>query len=140
MSDILHTGGCRCGAVRFAAAAEPDHVGFCHCVDCRRATGAPYVGFVGFMVPDVTYDGSAARYQNGMVARSFCATCGSPLAYEDERLPGHVYFYLGSMDRPQDFRPTLHAYVSQKLPYVHLGDGLPQLDRTSVPRPDGAHP
>ena len=38
------------------------------------------------------------------------------------------------------FQPTKHAYVSQKLPYFHIGDGLPQLARTSVPRPDGSNP
>ena len=37
----LHTGGCRCGAVRFEASADPHHVSYCHCKDCRRASGAP---------------------------------------------------------------------------------------------------
>lgn len=138
---IVHTGRCRCGAVRFEAAGDPHHVSYCHCVDCRRASGAPLSMFVGFAADQVSYQGRAATgFENGTVTRTFCGVCGSPLAYLDTKLPDDVYFTIGAMDRPVDFRPTLHAYVSQKLPYLHIGDGLPQLARTSVPRPDGSNP
>lgn len=133
-----HSGGCRCGAVRFEARAEPHHVSFCHCVDCRRASGAPVSAFVGFRTDEASVRGEALRsFHNGPVARSFCGACGSPIAYMDERLGGHVYFMLGVMDRPEDFKPTLHAWVGQQLPFVHMPDGLPRLPGTSVPRPDG---
>lgn len=140
MSAAVHTGGCRCGAVRFAAAGEPHHVSYCHCVDCRRASGAPVSAFVGFAADQVSYEGQPARFENRTVTRTFCARCGSPIAYLDTKLPDDVYFTIGAMDRPEEFRPTKHAYVSQKLPYFHIGDGLPQLARTSVPRPDGSNP
>jgi hypothetical protein len=135
-----HSGGCRCGAVRFEARAEPHHVSFCHCVDCRRASGAPVSAFVGFNADEVSVEGEALRsFGNGSVARSFCGVCGSPIAYTDERLEGLVYFMLGVMGRPEDFKPALHAWVDQQLPFVHIPDGLPRLPGTSVPRPDGSH-
>ena len=137
----VHTGGCRCGVVRFEASAEPRHVSYCHCVDCRRASGAPVSAFVGFAAGDVVFSGQTpTEFGNGTVTRTFCGVCGSPLTYIDARIAGDVYLTLGAMDRPEDFAPTLHAYVSQKLPYFHMNDGLPQLPRTSVPRPDGTNP
>ena len=133
-----HTGSCRCGAVRFEASAEPDHVSYCHCSDCRRATGAPVSAFVGFMADEVTISGDALkRFDNGSVTRSFCGTCGSPIAYADGRIGDHLYFMLGAMDAPEKYKPTLHAYVREQLPFVHMPDGLPRHLRTSVPRPDG---
>lgn len=134
-----HTGGCRCGAVRFEAQGEPLSVSYCHCSDCRRATGAPVSAFVGFHAEDVSLGGDTLRsFENGTVTRSFCGTCGSPIAYLDQRLADHVYFMLGAMDMPAEYKPTLHAYVREQLPYVHMPDGLQRFPKTSVPRPDEA--
>jgi hypothetical protein len=135
MNATLHSGGCRCGAVRFEASGEPISVGYCHCTDCRRATGAPVSAFVGFRAEEVHLGGGTLRiFENGAVTRSFCNVCGSPIAYLDQRLEGRSYFMLGAMDRPGDYRPTLHAYVREQLPYVHMPDGLPRHPKTSVPR------
>lgn len=133
-----HTGGCRCGAVRFEASAEPHHVSYCHCGDCRRASGAPVSAFVGFMAGQVSIGGGTLRqFENGPVTRTFCGACGSPIAYVDARLPDQVYFMLGVFDMPAYYRPTQHAFVREQLPFIHMPDGLPRHLKTSVPRPDG---
>jgi hypothetical protein len=136
-----HSGGCRCGAVRFEASAEPHHVSYCHCSDCRKATAAVVSAFVGFMADEVSLTGETLRsYDNGPVTRSFCGVCGTPIAYADERIGDRLYFMLGAMDAPEKYQPALHAYVSEQLPYVHMTDGLPRHPRTSVPRPEEKHP
>jgi hypothetical protein len=132
----LHTGGCRCGQVRFEASADPHHVSYCHCSDCRKATGAPVSAFVGFREDEVRFEGKTPKtYDNGPVSRGFCANCGSPLFYVDRRLEARVYFMLGAMDHPGYYKPTLHAYVREQLPFLHMPDGLPRHLKTSVPRP-----
>jgi hypothetical protein len=136
-----HIGGCRCGAVRFEASAEPSHVSYCHCRDCRRASGAPVSAFVGFMADKVKVEGKALKtFENGPVTRSFCGNCGSPISYVDARIGDQVYFMLGVMDTPAYYKPALHAYVSEQLPFVHMPDDLPRHLKTSVPRPDGTNP
>lgn len=138
MTDVTHAGGCRCGAVRFEVSAAPHHVSYCHCVDCRRATGAPVSAFVGFPMSAVTFFGEAPRlFENGPVTRSFCGTCGSPISYVDERLAGSLWFLLGAMEQPERYKPTQHAHVREQLPFVHMPDGLPRHVKSSVPRMDG---
>ena len=44
-SDVtrpLFTGGCQCGAIRFAVKAAPVKVSICHCRMCQKASGAPF--------------------------------------------------------------------------------------------------
>jgi hypothetical protein len=132
-----HTGGCRCGAVRFEAAGQPHHISYCHCVDCRKASGAPVSAFVGFMADEAAIRGDVlATYQNGTVTRSFCGVCGTPIAYQDLQLGDRIYFTLGAMDAPEKYKPTLHAYVRQQLPFVHMPDGLSRHPHSSVTRPE----
>jgi hypothetical protein len=39
------TGGCQCGAVRFALSAVPVKISICHCRMCQKASGAPFASF-----------------------------------------------------------------------------------------------
>ena len=39
------TGGCQCGAIRFAMSVPPPKVSICHCRMCQKASGAPFASF-----------------------------------------------------------------------------------------------
>lgn len=68
------------------------------------------------------------------VTRSFCPECGTSIAYEDEKLPGEIYIYVGVMDDPDSLPMTSHSYIDEKLSWVNMGDDLPNLDGTAAPR------
>jgi hypothetical protein len=39
-TEIIRTGGCLCGAVRYTVKGEPYKSGLCHCTDRRQVTGS----------------------------------------------------------------------------------------------------
>ena len=136
LATVLHTGSCRCKAMRFEAAADPVYLSYCHCGDCRRASGAPVSAFVGFYLSDVRFHGTApSTYGAPPVKRSFCSACGAPIAYEDDRIGDRIFFMLGAMDAPELYPPQVHGYVGQQLPFLHIDDDLPRMDTNTVPRP-----
>lgn len=137
MSTAPAEGGCLCGRVRFRAGSEPIWVSYCHCKDCRKATGAPVVVFVGFAGSDIEMLGGAATsyVSSPGIKRTFCPRCGSPLSYEDGRLSGEIYFHIGNFDAPERFKPARHGWTSHALSWLHIGDDLPRHERFSRPRP-----
>jgi hypothetical protein len=129
-------GRCFCGAVRFSASAEPFQVSWCHCRDCRRQTGAPAVVWAGFQATDIAWSGEP-RYRRSSphITRSFCPDCGTPMTYQDDRLEGEIYIHTGLFDEADHLVPDRHAYVTSKLFWLHLEDGLTEFGDTTRPRP-----
>lgn len=128
-------GGCMCGRVGFRAEGEPVTVLYCHCRDCRRASGAPVLVLAGFPEERVEWHGEREFYRSSAsVRRSFCGGCGATLTYEDEKLPGEVYVAVGAFDEPERFEPTAHSWVSRRLGWFEVRDELPRHEQSSRPR------
>lgn len=125
MSGASLAGHCFCGAVRFTASAEPFQVSWCHCRDCRRQTGAPAVVWAGFRTAEVLFEGPLRRRRSSAeVERSFCPECGTPMTYAHDDLAGEIYIHAGLFDDADRLVPDRHGYVTSKLFWVHLEDGL----------------
>ncbi len=116
------TGGCQCGAVRFACDAPPENVHVCHCRMCQKAVGGPFA--VICPVPKAAFRvtrGAMAWFQSSEVARrGFCRDCGTPMAFdypEDEGLG----LLVGTLDRPDLAPPVVQYGNESRLPwYAHL--------------------
>ena len=114
------SGGCQCGAVRFAITAPPKFVARCHCASCRRATGGTYSVWVGFRDADMRWTtGAPAVYESSPgVRRGFCAACGTPLSYQGAKWPGETHLLIGAFDDPATFTPTGDAFADEALAWV----------------------
>ncbi len=125
-------GGCACGAVRYRARGPGFDAGFCHCRTCRRSSGAPFVGWVTFLRDDfeVQVGEPASSASSPRVTRGFCGRCGTPLTYAHRDTPDRLDVTLASFDEPGSFAPGYHIWVSHKLPWVSLDDGLPRYEES----------
>ena len=127
------TGRCYCGATKISATQAPLAIAYCHCIDCRRVTGAPVAAFAAFDETAACFSPDEGRkvVANPGVLRSFCAVCGSPLTGRYEYLPGQVYVPLGLLDQAGDLAPQLHAHESERLPWLHIVDDLERFATTA---------
>ena len=134
MSPSVLEGGCLCGAVRYRISGPVSNPCFCHCADCRRATG-------GSMVPWGTFAREALCIVRGhlsefrssaQVSRGFCAQCGTSLSYRHDAHAGEIDVTLSTLDEPTLVPPRMHVWVKDRLPWVVIGDDLPQLPAGTV--------
>lgn len=125
------TGGCACGAIRCAVSAEPMAVSHCHCADCRRATGAPFITWMtlpseGFRLTD----GTPAVFESSPgVERRFCGACGTTLFYGAVAHPEEIDVSAASLDDPEAVTLDDHLWSGAALSWVKMADGLPRLER-----------
>ncbi len=125
---VLHRGRCLCGAVRYEGRGDPDWVGICHCESCRRATGGALVAWCGFPRERLAFAGELPAYYMSSpgVRRGFCRRCGTSLTYESERWPADVHLIVGNFEHPEALAPQFHVFAAERLPWLHLADGLPR--------------
>jgi hypothetical protein len=97
------TGGCQCGAVRYALYAMPERAGICHCRMCQKAVGGPFSAWANVASQDFAWTrGAPGSFRSSSAAeRDFCASCGTPLGFRYIRRPGAVSVSIGSLDTPE---------------------------------------
>jgi hypothetical protein len=120
------TGGCLCGAVRYAAGGTPFHAVICHCSMCRRSGGAPVQAWFSVARGDLRFTaGAPATYRSsGHATRQFCPSCGTQLTFADDRLPEEIDITLATLDDPEALPPTDHVHDGTRLSWVRIEDGL----------------
>jgi hypothetical protein len=100
MATTEKTGGCLCGAVRFAARPKNHDVGVCHCSMCRRWAAGPFFAMECEGAVQVADKTNLGVYRSSEWAeRCFCKTCGRVLFY---RLVGKDNFGVISAEALDD--------------------------------------
>ena len=128
MPEPVYRGGCLCGAVRYEANGSAANPCYCHCRSCRLAAGAPLVPWATFARArfHVVRGTLTERRSSARVWRGFCAACGSALTYRNEARADEIDVTLATLDEPARLAPQMHVWVAEKLPWLVIGDGLPQ--------------
>jgi hypothetical protein len=133
---VPFTGGCVCGAVRYECSAEPIMTFKCHCRDCQRITGGPFVA--GFLVPRSGFRLTKGELKyhftpsmaGGQHKRGFCGQCGSRMTggESDAEERDFVGLTVGSLDDPSWFKAEMDLFVSDAAPWDVMEPGIPKFD------------
>jgi len=126
-TPLLLTGGCQCGAIRYAVHEPPVNVHLCHCRMCQKAVGGPFAAFAP--IPRTGFKwtrGTPGTYASSTIAeRDFCPKCGTPLTFR--YLDGTtVGVTIGSLDNPEAVTPATHYGVESRVGWLAKLAGLPE--------------
>lgn len=96
------TGGCQCGAVRYALYVTPENSHVCHCRMCQRATGGLFAALAGAPKSAFAWtQGEPAFFASSSLAkRAYCRDCGTPLSFSYDLPDARFYVTIGSLDDP----------------------------------------
>ena len=129
----MYAGGCLCGDVRWKTGAEPRSSSICHCVACRRSSGAPMVAWLGFRRAEMEISGHTTAFASSPESqRHHCHRCGTQLFMDDVADAEHIDVTTASLDDPNLASPRRHIWARSRIDWVELDDGLPAY------APDGA--
>ena len=132
MSEFRMTGGCQCGAVRYALLEQPDNPHICHCRMCQKAFGSFFAPLTGVPLDkfEMTRGAMAIFKSSDLVERGFCAKCGTPLSFrfvDSDR----ISVSIGSLDEPERVEPTHQFGNEARLSWFAKLPSLPGSETTT---------
>ena len=121
------TGGCQCGAVRYAFYAPLENAHVCHCRMCQRATGGIFAALAGGSPDNFAWtQGTPAFFASSNLAkRGFCQMCGTPLTFKYNTPSARIYATIGSLDHPESAPIIKQFGIESRLPWVKFCEEVP---------------
>jgi hypothetical protein len=122
------TGGCLCGAIRYAVSQPITELRVCHCRDCQKMSGTG--GSVNAAIPSATLQitqGTPKRYtvtadSGRTLHRFFCGDCGSHLFSRRELTPENTGLRIGTLDAEHagGMKITAHIWTKSARSWDHI--------------------
>jgi hypothetical protein len=131
MHRRMLTGRCLCGTIRYAIDGDIGPIAFCHCAECRRASGSAFAANANVAAAEHRFTSGAeavVEYESspGKV-RAFCGRCGAPMYSRTAAEPAVLRIRLGTLDQDPGGRPRLHVWTSEKAGWFEINDDLPRI-------------
>ena len=121
------TGGCQCGAIRYAFYSPLENAHVCHCRMCQRATGGVFAALAGGSPENFAWTRGTPGYfaSSNLAKRAFCAKCGTPLTFKYDEPTSRMYVTIGSLDEPAKAPIVKQFGVESRLPWVRFCEEVP---------------
>lgn len=124
-------GSCLCGEVAYEIGDRITGINYCHCTQCRKASGSAFGTSAGVPRQNFTLSRGhqyLSAYQSTPdKKRFFCRNCGSPI-YSDRQGSDTVYIRLGTLDDEPGRAVDVHIHVASKASWYEIRDDIPQLE------------
>ena len=122
------SGGCQCGAVRYALKAPPLTFYFCHCTECQRQSSSAFGQSMRVRLADIDVTGHVARYarpadRGSPFLGDFCPACGTRLIHRRDAYGQEVSLKAGTLDETSWLVPAGHIWTRSKQAWMVFGEG-----------------
>lgn len=132
------TGGCRCGAVRYALDIEDLPRAYaCHCHQCQRWSGSAFS--LQAMVPEaaITLAGPVVSFdrvtEDRVSTQHVCGECHGRIYNTNTRRPGVAIVRAGTLDRSEELECAFHIYTAYRQQWFALPEGVPAWAEIGTP-------
>lgn len=119
---------CECNNTMLKISSDPVVEFICHCNDCRKFTQQDFTALAFFEKQHIEISGDFTQYQviadsGNCVTRYSCANCQSPIYETTSGVPHLLGVISECLAKPYISEPSLHVWVSEKLPNVEIPIG-----------------
>ncbi len=131
---MVITGGCLCGAVRYAIASQsPPGVRQCWCRVCQYLSAGSGTSNAIFSRNTVKFSGPLTDYvsvadSGSIMHRRFCSRCGTPIFSEAEARPHQIIVRVGTLDDPDLAKPQGIIWTRSAPSWACFDPNLPQTE------------
>lgn len=126
------SGGCLCRAVRYECQSAPLAMMNCHCRDCQKTSGAPYMPILVIrlsafrLVAGQIQRHSSTRLNGKENVRGFCASCGSRLTVGEDAARDLIGISASSLDDPAIHVPEMDIFIEDAQKWDLLDVSIPK--------------
>ena len=130
-----YTGGCACGAIRYATKHAPVFQNHCQCRDCQRRSGTGHGSWLTFPArAEMKITGDAKEWEvagdsGNVKMHAFCPACGTPVYLRFGAMHDMIAVAAASLDDPDRFEPQVLTYSARGLAWDTLGPALKAFER-----------
>ena len=120
---IKHTGSCYCRSITHSTEYDPMLVFNCHCLACKKLTGASMGTAAVFYESEVKFEGDMKLFQlkggsGNSVYTYFCENCGCRIMTKVDLIEGLIYVDFGTFDDWNSFKPKVELWNEYKSNWV----------------------
>ena len=140
MAEVLLTGGCLCGGVRFEVTETPESASYCHCTRCQKRTGtaaSAQARIVPGSMRITSGEGLIRAFEpEDGFPKAYCSACGSALWSVNPDTGDVSGIRMSAFDQDPGVRPSYRQFVAYAAEWEPIpDDGLPRYPERPPPQP-----
>lgn len=129
-------GSCQCGQVTYRLAEAPKLVLACHCTECQKLSTSPYSVTAAVATNAIEFSGELKEWSRSAESGNknsakFCPDCGNRVYHFNPDDESTIKLKLKPVKMTDDriFEPTMHVWVSEKLSWYRIPEGVKVFDK-----------